>query len=120
MAPDSRLVLIIAWKFRAETQCEFTREEFFRGFQEFGVDNLDKMKEKLQIIDNDLKDPMKFKDFYQFAFNYAKDPGKVFLKISLKKKRVSKFNVEIVNFRSKRTGFRDGNCILENLDAGTI
>lgn len=75
LPPDSRLVLIIAWKFKAETQCEFSKEEFFRGFQELGVDSLDKLKEKLHIIDNDLKDSSKFKDFYQFTFNYAKDPG---------------------------------------------
>jgi len=75
LSADSRLVLIIAWKFKAETQCEFSREEFYRGFQDLGVDSLDKLKEKLHVIDNELKDNSKFKDFYQFTFNYAKDPG---------------------------------------------
>lgn len=77
LSPESRLVLIIAWKFRAEAQCEFTREEFFRGFQELNVDSVDRLKEKLHVIDNDLKDMTKFKDFYQFTFNYAKDPGEL-------------------------------------------
>lgn len=31
LAPDSRLVLIMAWKMRAATQCEFTRDEFQNG-----------------------------------------------------------------------------------------
>lgn len=75
LSPESRLVLIIAWKFRAEAQCEFSHEEFIRGFQELGVDNVEKLKEKLHILDNELKDMVKFKDFYQFTFNYAKDPG---------------------------------------------
>lgn len=75
LSPESRLVLIIAWKFRAEAQCEFSHEEFIRGFQELGVDNVEKLKEKLHILDNELKDMTKFKDFYQFTFNYAKDPG---------------------------------------------
>lgn len=75
LSPESRLVLIFAWKCKAETQCEFTKEEFITGFTELGVDSLDKLKDKLQLLDNELKDSIKFKDFYQFTFNYAKDPG---------------------------------------------
>lgn len=36
LPPDSRLVLILAWKLRAATQCEFTRDEFMNGFTELG------------------------------------------------------------------------------------
>ena len=36
LTPESKLVLIIAWKFRAETQCEFTRDEFVNGMTELG------------------------------------------------------------------------------------
>lgn len=36
LSPDSKLVLIIAWKFKAATQCEFTREEFISGMIELG------------------------------------------------------------------------------------
>lgn len=75
LSPESRLVLIIAWKFRAQTQCEFTREEFVNGFCDLGVDSVDKLKQKLPQIENDLNDIHKFKDFYHFTFNYAKDSG---------------------------------------------
>lgn len=34
--PESRTVLLIAWKFKAATQCEFTREEFVQGMTELG------------------------------------------------------------------------------------
>ena len=34
--PESRVVLIIAWKFKAATQCEFTRDEFISGMMELG------------------------------------------------------------------------------------
>lgn len=34
--PASLSVLVLAWKFGARTQGEFTREEFFRGFKELG------------------------------------------------------------------------------------
>ena len=33
---DSRTVLIIAWKFKAQTQCEFSKEEFLTGMVELG------------------------------------------------------------------------------------
>lgn len=34
--PASLKVLIIAWKFKAATQCEFTRKEFTEGMLELG------------------------------------------------------------------------------------
>lgn len=34
--PASLKVLIIAWKFKAATQCEFTRKEFTEGMVELG------------------------------------------------------------------------------------
>ncbi|CAG2066583.1 unnamed protein product [Timema podura] len=36
LGPESKLVLIMAWKFRAAMQCEFTREEFMNGMTELG------------------------------------------------------------------------------------
>lgn len=70
-----KLVLIIAWKFKAETQCEFTRDEFINGFTGLGVDSVEKLKAKLPALESDLSDLTKFKDFYQFTFNYAKEQG---------------------------------------------
>ncbi|XP_065360724.1 DCN1-like protein 1 [Calliphora vicina] len=75
LSPDSKLVLIIAWKFHAEVQCEFTREEFVNGMSELGIDTVDKLKVKLPLLEMELNDLAKFKDFYHFTFNYAKDPG---------------------------------------------
>ena len=34
--PEHPLVLILAWKFRAATQCEFTKDEFIGGMTELG------------------------------------------------------------------------------------
>lgn len=34
--PEHRLVLIIAWKFQAANQCEFTKDEFTHGMTELG------------------------------------------------------------------------------------
>jgi len=68
LSPESRLVLIIAWKFRAQAQCEFSRDEFVNGFCDLGVDNLEKLKQKLPQLELDLNDINKFKDFYHFTF----------------------------------------------------
>lgn len=73
LSPESKQVLIIAWKFRAQQQCEFTRDEFVNGFTELGVDSIEKLKAKLQVLEGELRDANKFKDFYQFTFNYAKE-----------------------------------------------
>ncbi|KAL7983851.1 hypothetical protein Chor_000727, partial [Crotalus horridus] len=73
--PASISVLVIAWKFRAATQCEFSKKEFVDGMMELGCDTTDKLKTLLPRLEQELKDPMKFKDFYQFTFNFAKNPG---------------------------------------------
>ncbi|UYV80896.1 DCUN1D1 [Cordylochernes scorpioides] len=83
LTPESKLVLILAWKFKAATQCEFTKHEFIMGMTELGgsrvclrrCDSIDKLKLKLPLLEQELKDPAKFKDFYNFTFNYAKNPG---------------------------------------------
>jgi hypothetical protein len=33
---DDKIVLILAWKFKAQVQGEFTKEEFFIGMNEMG------------------------------------------------------------------------------------
>lgn len=39
------------------------------------MDSIDKLKARLGSLENDLRDPLKFKDFYHFTFNYAKNAG---------------------------------------------
>ncbi|KAK2144270.1 hypothetical protein LSH36_772g01025 [Paralvinella palmiformis] len=75
LSPESRLVLILAWKFKAAVQCEFTREEFVNGMIDLGVDSIEKLKSRCASLEQEIRDPNRFKDFYQFTFNYAKNPG---------------------------------------------
>jgi len=76
MPADSRLVLIMVWKMKAVTQCEFTREEFLSGMQDMCVDSLDKLKVKLSSLEVEvLREPEKFRDLYIFSFSYAKNPN---------------------------------------------
>ncbi|CAH1738840.1 hypothetical protein AGLY_005570 [Aphis glycines] len=75
LPPDSILVLIIAWKCQAAAQCEFTKQEFLNGMSKMGSDSIEKLKIRLPILERELSDPSKFKDFYYFTFNYAKNIG---------------------------------------------
>ena len=41
----------------------------------FRCDALDRLKQKCSTLEQEIRDPVRFKDFYQFTFNYAKNPG---------------------------------------------
>lgn len=75
LPPDSILVLIIAWKCQAAAQCEFTKQEFLTGMSKMGSDSIEKLKIRLPALERELSDTSKFKDFYYFTFNYAKNIG---------------------------------------------
>ncbi|CAJ1071939.1 DCN1-like protein isoform 2 [Xyrichtys novacula] len=115
--PASISVLLIAWKFRAATQCEFSKQEFMDGMAEQGCDSIEKLKAQLPKMEQELKDQGKFKDFYQFTFNFAKNPGQKGLGKNLSviiTALVFHFIKPVLThdcFFSYR--FRNGYCILE-------
>ncbi|TRY67172.1 hypothetical protein TCAL_03086 [Tigriopus californicus] len=80
---SSRLVLLLAWRFKAAAQCEFSREEFMSGMADLGCDSVEKLKSKLPTLEREIMDPNRFKDFYQFTFNYAKNPGQKSLELEM-------------------------------------
>lgn len=70
---EDKIVLTLAWKFKAQVQGEFTKEEFYNAMIELGCDSIDKLRNKMLQIESELKnDNNKFKDLYQFTFNFAK------------------------------------------------
>ncbi|XP_061526173.1 DCN1-like protein 2b isoform X2 [Phyllopteryx taeniolatus] len=81
--PASMSILVVAWKFRAATQCEFSKKEFLDGMTDLGCDTPDKLKAILPRLEQELKDTGKFKDFYQFTFNFAKNPGQKGLELEM-------------------------------------
>ncbi|KAG1939272.1 DCN1-like protein [Pimephales promelas] len=81
--PASVGVLIVAWKFRAATQCEFSREEFLDGMSDLGCDSPEKLRSLLPRLEQELKDSGKFRDFYQFTFTFAKSPGQKALDLEM-------------------------------------
>lgn len=47
----------------------------FFFFSSWRCDSTEKLKAVLPRLEQELKDSGKFKDFYQFTFNFAKNPG---------------------------------------------
>jgi len=73
--PASKTVLIIAWKFKAATQCQFSKKEFISGMTDLECDSIHKLTSILPELQTQIEDPKAFKEFYQFTFNYAKNPS---------------------------------------------
>ncbi len=41
----------------------------------YSCDSLDKLKARCLSLEQEIRDKSRFKDFYHFTFNYAKNPG---------------------------------------------
>ncbi|CAI4228714.1 unnamed protein product [Auanema sp. JU1783] len=70
-----RRVLLLACKLKAETQCEFSWEEWQTGLSQMGVDTIEKLSDKLMQLDTGLNDPGAFRHLYLYAFTYGKPSG---------------------------------------------
>ncbi|GJN29203.1 hypothetical protein PR202_gb17401 [Eleusine coracana subsp. coracana] len=73
--PQDIVMLVISWHMKAATMCEFTRQEFIAGLQSIGVDSIEKFREKLPSLRAELKDDHKFREIYNFTFNWAREKG---------------------------------------------
>ncbi|CAI2349236.1 unnamed protein product [Caenorhabditis sp. 36 PRJEB53466] len=72
-APTDRRVLVLAWKFKAGTQCEFSLDEWVNGMTSLSADSVQVLKQRIDTIDGELEsDKTKYRDLYIFAFSYGK------------------------------------------------
>ncbi|TKR80860.1 hypothetical protein L596_014851 [Steinernema carpocapsae] len=70
--PTSRIVLILAWKLKAQTQCEFSADEFKNGLCAMRTDSIDKLRAKLPSLNDEVNNDAKsFRDLYSYAFNFG-------------------------------------------------
>uniref|UniRef100_A0A7E4VV79 Defective in cullin neddylation protein n=1 Tax=Panagrellus redivivus TaxID=6233 RepID=A0A7E4VV79_PANRE len=70
--PTDCSVLIFAWKCKAQTQCEFSNEEWTNGLKAINCDSLDKLQKWFKNARNCIQKPADFDEFYVFSFAYAK------------------------------------------------
>ena len=59
--PTSIKVLLLAWKFKAAVQCEFSKSEFVTGMTELRCDSIDKLVAILPKIEQEIMEKEKFK-----------------------------------------------------------
>lgn len=70
--PTSVEALVLAWKLKAETQCEFSANEFRTGLRELRVDSVEKLRNLVPSWKRDLENRPTLRSLYHFTFNYAK------------------------------------------------
>lgn len=74
LKPEDFKILVLAWKFRADQMCRFSREEFVNGMKELKVDSIAGIQGRLPDLANEtIQDRTKFKDLYRFAFKFGLD-----------------------------------------------
>lgn len=71
--PEEFKVLVLAWKFNAETMCRFSRKEFATGCKCLHVDSIRGIREKFPEMLEEVKDPEVFKDIYRWTFKFGLD-----------------------------------------------
>jgi len=73
------LLMVIAWKLNSNhgKAWEFTRDEFVGGWAIQGCHNLASMKKKCAQWRDELKQSNKFKQFYNFVFDYLREDKKI-------------------------------------------
>ncbi|GAB2222864.1 hypothetical protein Droror1_Dr00016994 [Drosera rotundifolia] len=73
--PQDIVMLVLSWHMKAATMCEYSKQEFISGLQSLGIDSLEKFRDRIPYMRNELKDEHKFREIYNFSFAWAKEKG---------------------------------------------
>lgn len=71
--PEEFTVLVLAWKFGAETMCEFSRTEFVQGCKSMKVDSIKGIQSKFPDLLAEVQDKHAFKDLYRWSYKFGLD-----------------------------------------------
>lgn len=71
--PEEFIVLVLAWKFEAETMCRFTREEFMKGCRNLKVDSIKGIQSKFPELLAEVLNKQAFKELYRWAYKFTLD-----------------------------------------------
>jgi len=70
---DDVLTIIFSYYCKAATMCYYTRDEFVEGFKALKVDSIEKLKNRLPSLREDLNDTNKFQDIYEFTYFWSRE-----------------------------------------------
>ena len=71
--PEEFRVLVLAWKFEAETMCRFTRNEFVTGCRKLRVDSMKGIQLKFPEMLQEIENKQNFKEFYRWTYKFGLD-----------------------------------------------
>ena len=105
--PSDREILILCWKMSASKQGELQRTEFTNGCQELQCDTLDKLRDRIKQLNEDIEsDNEKFKQLYGYTFNFARSstsmknldvqPGMIVSSIMRSSERSTEYKVSLI------------------------
>mmetsp|Transcript_8845 Transcript_8845/g.22747 ORF Transcript_8845/g.22747 Transcript_8845/m.22747 type:complete len:173 (+) Transcript_8845:361-879(+) len=73
--PSDPVTLVISKYMGAGVMGEYTKQEFFRGFQRLECDSVAALGKKLPGLRRELSDARRFDDIYEFAFSFSREKG---------------------------------------------
>lgn len=69
--PDEFKVLVLAWKFDAETMCRFTRSEFVNGCKKLHVDSIKGIQCRFPEMEEEVQNKQTFKELYRWTYKFG-------------------------------------------------
>ncbi|KAG0289009.1 hypothetical protein BGZ96_007321 [Linnemannia gamsii] len=69
--PTDVVMLVMAYHLKAENMCEFTRTGFIEGWTKLRCDTIEKMKDGVETMRQELKEDAAFKEIYYFSFSFG-------------------------------------------------
>ncbi|KAL0363058.1 UNVERIFIED_CONTAM: DCN1-like protein 4 [Sesamum calycinum] len=74
--PQDIVMLVLAWHMKASTMGQFSKQELVDGFESLGIETVEQLKEKIPFMRSELEDSHKFRQIYNFAFDWSQDKGR--------------------------------------------
>jgi DCN1-like protein 3 len=71
--PDDFRILVLAWKFQADTMCRFTRPQFISGCKALKVDSIKGIQSKFPEMILEVQNKEAFKDLYRWTYKFGLD-----------------------------------------------
>ncbi|CUG38104.1 cullin-binding protein, putative [Bodo saltans] len=73
ISTDDIVMYIIPWKLQAAVPLEISEEEWSKGMKTMRIDSIDRLRQALPNLRNDIKAANSFKSFYNFVFEWVRD-----------------------------------------------
>ena len=81
--PDEFVVLVLAWKFHAETMCQFTRAEFADGCRALRADSIRSLRARFPELIEEAEVSERFRDLYRWTYRFGLETGQRTLPVAM-------------------------------------